>query len=128
MDTHELERQRQEILEKMNRIRTMRRGSISEQFLKVSRQGETEPVSRGPYYLWQYWEEGVPKRHRLRSGREVEAARREVAAHKAFEQLCRQYVSVAEALAKAERKTDASEEERKKGLKSRSNRARKSRD
>ncbi len=128
MDTHELEQQRQRILEKMNRIRTMRRGSISEQFLKVSRQGEPEPVSRGPYYLWQYWEEGVPKRQRLRGGREVEAARREVAAHKEFEELCKQYVSVAEALALAERKTDVSEESVKKGLKSRSSGTRKSRE
>ena len=105
MMNQQLEQRRREILRKIGAIRSMRRGAISEQFLKVRHKGEKEPVRRGPYYLWQYWEHGVPKRRRLHSGEEVEAARKEVAAYKEFEQLCEQYVAVAEALAAAERET-----------------------
>lgn len=127
MMKQELEQRRQEILGKMSAIRTMRRGSVSEQFLAVSHKGQAEPVRRGPYYLWQYWEHGVPKRQRLHGGPEVEAARKEVAAHKEFEHLCEQYVLIAEALAAAECETLTSDEPVKKGLKSRSSRAGKSR-
>ena len=127
MMKQELEQRRQEILGKMSAIRTMRRGSVSEQFLEVSHKEQAEPVRRGPYYLWQYWEHGVPKRQRLHGGPEVEAARKEVAAYKEFEQLCEQYVSIAEALAAVERDTFALDEAVKKGLKSRSSGTRKSR-
>jgi len=127
MNKQELEQQRQHVLGKISAIRTMRRGTISEQFLEGARQGQAQPVRRGPYYLWQYWEHGKPKRQRLRKGPEVEAARREVEAHKEFTRLCEQYVSVAEALARAERETGRSDESVKKGLRSRSSRARKSR-
>lgn len=127
MMKQELEQHRQEVLRKISEIRTMRRGSVSEQFLEVRHKGEPEPVKRGPYYLWQYWEHGVPKRKRLRSGPEVETARKEVAAYKEFEQLCAQYVVVAEALAKAEREAFVSDEIVKKGLKPRPSGTRKSR-
>lgn len=103
MEKKELERRRQEILRKMGEMRTMRRGTVSEQFLKVGHKGQREPVERGPYYLWQHWEKGIPKRQRLRAGAEVEVARQEVAAFKAFKELCDEYVRVAEALAAVKR-------------------------
>jgi hypothetical protein len=126
MTRAKLERQRTEILKRMERIRTMRRGTVSEQFLKVSQKGQAEPVERGPYYLWQYWEQGKPLRKRLRSAAEVAAAQKEVAAHKEFEELCARYVRVAEQLGELEREAAASHEAVKKGLKSRSSKARKS--
>lgn len=98
MNRNELERQRQDILRQMGKIRTMRRGSVSEQFLKVTHKEEAQPVLRGPYYLWQYWINGKPVRKRLRTRQEVEAARHEVAAYKAFEGLCQAYVRTTEAL------------------------------
>ncbi len=123
----DLELRRQAILKKMGELRTMRRGTVSEQFLNVRHKGQARPVRRGPYYLWQYWEGGMPKRQRLHAGAEVESARKEVAAYKEFELLCKEYVSVAEALAAEERDTSASEDSLKKGLKSRSSGTRKSR-
>lgn len=122
----DLELQRQAILKKMGELRTMRRGTVSEQFLDVPHKGQAKPVRRGPYYLWQYWERGVPKRRRLHGAAEVESARKEVAAYKEFELLCKEYVSVAEALAEEERDTFVSEQSLKKGLKSRSSGTRKS--
>lgn len=127
MRHQELEQQRKAILKQMGQIRTMRRGTVSEQFLKVPQKGQAEPALRGPYFLWQYWEQGKPRRQRLRKGAEVDAARREVAAYQQFEQLCVQYVEVAEALREVEREGCAWEEALKKGLKSHSRRTRRSR-
>ena len=44
----EIEKRRKEILREMGGIRSMRRGSINEQFLKVRHKGKKEPVLRGP--------------------------------------------------------------------------------
>ena len=126
MTQAKLERQRTEILERIGRIRTMRRGTVSAQFLKVPQKGQPEPAERGPYYLWQYWEKGRPIRKRLRSAAEVAAARKEAAAHKEFEELCGHYVRVAEQLGELEREAAASQEAVNRGLKSRSSKARKS--
>lgn len=126
MSRNTLERQRMEILKQMGQIRTMRRGTVSEQFLKVPHQGQAKPVERGPYFLWQYWDKGKPIRKRLRSSAEVAAARKEVAAHKEFEELCARYVGVAEALADLERQETDSNDALKKRLKSRSSKAQKS--
>lgn len=109
----------------MGELRTVRRGSVSEQFLSLTHKGEAKPVRRGPHYLWRYWERGIPKRQRLHAGAEVEFARKEVAAYKEFELLFMEYVSVAEALAEEERNTCVSEHSPQKGLKSRSNGTRK---
>ncbi len=125
MRIDQLEQQRQDILRKIGKIRKMRRGSVTEQFFEAPRKGKTEPVRQGPYYLWQYWEHGRPRRQRLRGAPEVTSARAEVAAHREFEELCARYVRVAEELARAEREAIISEETLKKGLKSRSSRTRK---
>ena len=121
----DLELRRQAILKKMGELRTMRRGTVSEQFLNVPHKGQAQPVRRGPYYLWQYWEQGVPKRQRLHAGAQVESVRKEVAAYKEFERLCKEYVSVAEALAQEQRDMFFSEQSLKKGLQSRSSGTRK---
>jgi hypothetical protein len=98
----------------MGKIRGMRRGSVSEQFLKVRRKGVAEPVIRGPYYLWQYWDNGKPMRQRLRTQKEVATARRQVAACRQFEDLCAQYVRTAEALGVLEHEADDGDETLKK--------------
>lgn len=123
MTRQRLEQRREEVLRKMGEIRTMRRGSVSEQFLKVAHKGKAEPVQRGPYYLWQYWEDGKPVRRRLKGVAQVRAARQEVAARKRFEQLCEEYVHITESLAEIEREPGDSPETAKKGIKSRSSKA-----
>ena len=45
----ELEAQRDSVLEQLRAIRSLERGSISEQYLKGSARGK--PVVRGPYYV-----------------------------------------------------------------------------
>jgi len=52
MDTvRQLEQRRERILEQLRQIRSMRRGTINEQYLKVPHKGQAQPVLRGPYYV-----------------------------------------------------------------------------
>lgn len=110
MDTQSFERQRQAVLEQMSGIRSMRPGSISEQYLNVRLKGQTKPVLRGPYYLWQYYEKGKPVRRRLTSPQEIELARQEIANHKRFTELCKEYENLTRRLGQAEREQAASQE------------------
>ncbi len=110
----EIEKRRKEILREMGGIRSMRRGSVSEQFLKVPHKGKKEPVLRGPYYVFSRHEKGKATRsQRLTSSKEVEEARRDVEAHKRFRELCREYEELTEELGELERGSGESSPEKK---------------
>ena len=47
----ELEAERERIFEQLRAMRSLERGSINEQYLKGSVQGQREPVLRGPYFV-----------------------------------------------------------------------------
>jgi len=125
MNIKRLNERREKILAEMRTLRTMRPGTVSEQFLKVPHKGESEPVERGPYYLWQYYEQGKPRRKRLTTPKQVRQAREDVRNHKRFVQLCKAFEELTQQLGELERTGAASQEALKKGLKSPSNKARK---
>jgi hypothetical protein len=83
----EIEQRRDAILEEMRQIRSMERGSITEQYMKVHHKGKKEPVMRGPYYMLSRREDNRTVGYRLRTQRELERARRDVETHKRFERL-----------------------------------------
>lgn len=89
MDIIQLESRRNAILEEMRSIRSMRRGTINEQYLKVPRKGK-EPALRGPYYVLSRREGEKTVSWRL-SGAELEKAKADVAAHKRFMLLCKEF-------------------------------------
>lgn len=126
MDAVALETRRDALLLAMGEIRRMRRGSVSRQMLKVKHKGKKKPVERGPYFLWQYYEQGQPVRRRLTSREEVAQAQQEVENYKRFKALCEEFVKVTEQLGTLEGEESAEIEAVKKGLKSRSNRTGKS--
>jgi len=100
----EIETRRREILKEMGGIRSMRRGRVDEQYLKVPHKGEKEPALRGPYYVFSRHEKGKGTRsQRLTTQEEVEQARRDVQAHKRFQELCREYEELTEELGRIER-------------------------
>jgi hypothetical protein len=109
----EIEAKRDAILEQMRNIRTMERGSITEQYMKVPHKGKKEPVTRGPYYMLTRREEGRTVGYRLRKPQELERARRDVEAHKRFVELCRQFEELTQRLGELERADNKDEVEKK---------------
>ena len=108
----------------MGGIRSMRRGSINEQFLKVRHKGKKEPVLRGPYYVFSRHEKGKgTNSYRLTSPEEVDQACRDIETHKRFRELCREYETLTEELGRQERALCDSTPEKKR-RKSRSRRTR----
>lgn len=103
----EVEGRREAVLEKMRGIRCMKRGTISEQYLKVPQKGKAEPVVRGPYYVLSRREGGKTVSERL-SAVELEQARKDVAAHRQFSSLCKEYEALTEELGRLERQTGES--------------------
>jgi hypothetical protein len=106
MDTiQELEAQRDALLAEMKSIRSMRRGTISEQYLRVFLKGQKQPAKRGPYYVFSRHDTGQKQTlsRRLSTPRELEEARRDVAARKKFVTLCQEFERLTERLGELER-------------------------
>lgn len=120
----QIEQQRQEILKEMGMIRSMRRGSLNEQYLRVVHKGKGEAVLRGPYYVFSRSEKRKTVSMRVKSGSEVGRLKGDIKAYNRFKELCREFECLTEELGKLERSLDEGLE-LKKGLKSQSRRTRK---
>ena len=114
-----VEARRDAVLAEMRSMRSLRRGSVHEQFLKVRHRGAKEPVVRGPYYLWTYSEGGKTFSQRVAAGPDLERAREDVAQHKRFVALCQEFERLTEQLGHLERERGEAPE--KKRRQSRSN-------
>jgi hypothetical protein len=92
----ELEARRNKIAEQMLSIRSMRRGTINEQYLKVAHKGKEEPVLKGPYYVISRRQGNKTVSVRLTSASAVERAKKDVENHKLFNRLCRKFEAITE--------------------------------
>lgn len=122
----QIEQRRQWILAQMGGIRSMELSTLSEQMLAVRHKREAEPVLRGPYYVLAR-RQGAKTRSRRVRGEELAQVQVDVANRKRFEGLCAEFTELTEQLGQLERQARACGEQLKKGLKSRSNKAGKSR-
>ena len=84
-------------------IRSMKRGTINEQYMKVPHKGKEQPVLRGPYYVFSRREGGKTVSERLTSPAALASAKADVAAHKRFVALCKEYEILTEKLGTIER-------------------------
>ena len=91
-----IEVRRREILKEMGEIRSMRKGSVTEQFLRVPQKGK-EPAKRGPYYTYTKKEKAKTVGRRLKA-KEVERFKDDVAAFHRFHGLCQEYAELTERL------------------------------
>jgi len=109
----QIEEAREAILEEMRSIRSMKKGSVTEQFLKVKHKGKKEPVLRGPYFVFTRKEGKKTVGYRLRTAAEQEAVRADVDAHKRFVALCRQFEDLTEKLDELEHDESSIRQEKK---------------
>lgn len=122
----QLEARRDDVLQQMRDIRSMRRGTISEQYLKVARKGAQEPRSCGPYYVWSRRENGKTISRRLRDPAQVEQARQELDGYQRFVALCKEFEQLTEQLGELERQQPLQEKKRRRSSSSKTVKSRRS--
>ena len=119
----ELEARRNQVLQELATIRSLRKGSLNEQWFPVVRGGKKTKKLRGPYFVWSYKVGKKTVSERLKDDKAVALARQDAANYRRFRQLCGELEAVIAQLGETERQEAASQEAVKKGLTSRSNRA-----
>ena len=120
-----IEERRREVVALLLAMRSMVRGALTEQFLKVPHKGKDEPALLGPYYVLSRSVKGRTQSSRVKK-KEVEQVRLGVDNYKRFESLCTEFAELTERLGELEHEAGASESDLKKKPKLRSNRAKKS--
>jgi len=116
MDTfQQLEARRLALLEEFRSFRSMRRGTINEQFFDVRLKGQAKTVRRGPYYVLSRREGDKTVSRRLTTPEALEQARKDSEAHKRFHALCREFEEVIEKLGELERTTEQEKKRSKSG-------------
>jgi hypothetical protein len=108
-----IEIRRNAILEEMRSIRSMKRGTINEQYFKVQLKRKKGATFQGPYYVLSRREGEKTVSLRLRSSTELEQARKDVAAHRKFMVLCREFEQLTARLGEMEREESPFEQEKK---------------
>jgi len=114
MDTvQQLEARRNAVLEEMRSIRSMRRGTVNEQYFKTRLKGRRGIVRQGPYYVLSRREGEKTLSRRLRSVAELEQAQKDVGEYKRFLGLCQEFERLTARLGELERSEQGIEQEKK---------------
>ena len=113
----EIENRRDAVLQQMRSIRSMKRGTINEQYLKVPQKG-SKPVLRGPYYVLSRREGNKTVSERLTTPMQLEQAKMDVAAHRKFVELCKEFEALTERLGMLKRQAEGTEEKKRLRLRS----------
>ena len=112
-EVKQIEDRRNALLEEMRSIRSMRRGTINEQYFKTYSKGKKEMKRQGPYYVFSRREGGKTVSQRMNSPAELEQARREVEEYKKFLLLCREFEQLTTRMGELERAHREIEREKK---------------
>lgn len=118
-----IEARRKAITSELLAIRSMLKGTVSEQFFPVVRDGKKTGEMRGPYAVHTCKVAGKTVSKRLK-GAAGERARQDAANYRRFRSLCHEFEELTQHLGELEREGGASEEALKRGLKPPSNRMR----
>jgi hypothetical protein len=114
MDTiQQLEARRNAVLEEMRSIRSMRRGTINEQYFKTRLKGKKWIMHQGPYYVLSKRERDKTVSKRLRSVAELQQAQKDVAEYKRFLGLCQEFERLTAHLGALEKGEQGLEQEKK---------------
>ena len=113
---------REAVLAQLRAIRSMRRGTLNEQFLEVPQKGKRKPALRGPYYVWSRKENKRTVSRRVCPGPELERMKSDLDNYRRFCALCSELEELTEQLGELERRAVAQDEALKKRRKPPSNR------
>ena len=95
----ELRRKREQILEQIQSIDRLRRGSLSEQFFTRKVQGQE--VRQGPYFVLQCYLKGCKCSERI-SADQAEQTKMDVANYQRFQELAEEFVLVTDRITQLE--------------------------
>jgi len=107
----EIETRREAVLQQMRSIRSMKRGTINEQYLKVPQKG-SEPALRGPYPVLSRREGNKTVSERLTTSKQLEQAKLDIAAHSKFMELCKEFEILTERMGFLRRQSEGPEEKK----------------
>jgi len=95
----ELRRQREQILQEIQAIDRLRRGTLSEQFFVKKREGKT--IRQGPYYVLQCYLKGSKCSERIPLD-QAQQARTDVANYQRFQELAEQFIQITDQITRLE--------------------------
>ena len=101
----QIQERRQDIVQEMLSLVSMKHGTLNEQFLRVPQKGTKEPALRGPYYVLSRKVQGKTISTRIPAG-EVEAVRQNIAHYNRFLELSQEFVDITEQLGCLEQARD----------------------
>jgi hypothetical protein len=107
-----LMKKRDDIFNEIRQIKTMRRGTINEQYLKVP-QKDSEPILRGPYYVLSKSVDGKTKSQRIKS-KDLESTKKDVDAYNKFIKLTDEIVEITEQITDITRSSETEDKLKKK--------------
>ena len=111
LEIENLEASRDEILRKMKDIRSMKRGTINEQFLKTKRK-DNKIVLNGPYFVLSRREGNKTVSKRIKKD-DLDRARKDIEAYQQFISLCKEFEVLTERLGELEQQELDIEQEKK---------------
>lgn len=123
----QIENRRKIIVEEILAIPSMRKGTVSEQWFPVVRDGKKTDERRGPYFVFTCKLNGKTVSERIKSEEALVRAREDADNYRRFKALCAELEELTVALGELERQECVEEQQLKKKSKSPSNKARKSR-
>jgi len=101
----ELRRQREHILEQIQNIDRLRRGTLSEQFFLAKREGKQ--IRQGPYYVLQCYLKGCKCSERIPTD-QAQQVQSDVANYKRFQDLAERFIQITDQITRLESsQTDA---------------------
>lgn len=100
---------KKDLMEKIVKLKDMRRGSVVEQFFEVKRKDGTV-VRQGPYVLYSYKEKGKTISRRLPTAARAERYQAEINEYRRFEKLCSELVETSQQICDLKHQAEESPE------------------
>ncbi len=127
MSNHTLEARRRTVLEQLEAIRSLRKGTLSEQWVPVVRDGKKTKKLRGPYFVWTSKVGKKTVSERIKGKQEQQWAQQDALNYQRFKELCAELEDLTHQLGLVERQAQEEAGTLKKRRKSPSSKAKKSR-